>query len=144
MIDVRNGDRMLKRWREARERRAEILRDLRLNGWRSLRDGVAQVQRVISQAPSKAMASGKQMARKVLSIQRAAGLNEKLVQRSALSVVIDREPRHQSAGHTAWVAGYAAEVRERVPGILPDASKPREWFEVNPRDPDKEDKELEA
>ena len=28
------------------------------------------------------------------------------------------EPRHQSPGHTAWVAGYAVEVRQRLPGGL--------------------------
>ena len=133
-----------RRWQAARQRRQAILRDLRENGWRSLRNGTANVARVVSQAQSKAMASGKAMARKVLSIQRAAGLNQKLVERSARSVVLDQEPRHQSAGHSAWVQGYAAEVRERVPGILPEPPKPREWFEVNPHNPGKDDVELEA
>ena len=94
--------------------------------------------------PRQAVASGKAMARKVLSIQRAAGLNQKLVERSARSVVNDQEPRHQSPGHSAWVAGYAAEVRERVPGILPEPERRPEWFEVNPHSPNRDDVELEA
>lgn len=133
-----------RRLQDARQRRQDILRDLRENGWRSLRNGATNVARVVSQVPAKAVASGKAMARKVLSIQRAAGLNQKLVERSARSVVNDQEPRHQSPGHSAWVAGYAAEVRERVPGILPEPERRPEWFEVNPHSPNRDDVELEA
>jgi hypothetical protein len=132
--------------RQARQRRAEILRDLRENGWPGMRRAVGvkavKVRRVVAQAPGKAMASGKAMARKVVSVQRAAGLNRKLVERSAQSVILDQEPRHQSRGHTVWVAGYAAEIRERVPGVLPEPPKPREWFEVDPNPPEPAELEL--
>lgn len=123
----------IQRRQAARQRRQDILRDLRENGWpglrRELRNRGERVARVVAQAPGKAMASGKATARKILSIQRAAGLDEKLVRQSAKSVIYDSEPRHQSLGHQRWVEGYAAEVRERLPGILPGPPKAREWFD---------------
>jgi hypothetical protein len=136
-------------WRQrrqaARQRRQEILRDLRENGWRSFaaRKG-QQVRQVVAQGTGKAFAAGKKAAHHVLSIQRAAGLNRKLVERSARSVVMDSEPRHQSPGHQKWVNGYAKEVRARMPDLLPEPEKAPEWFERNPHEPRKDDVELEA
>ena len=83
------------------------------------------------------------MAKKILSIQRAAGLDEKLVRQSALSVVMAQEPRHRSAGHTAWVEGYEAEVRQRVPGFLPELERSPEWYQINPHDPERDGPEPE-
>ena len=138
----------IQRRQAARQRRQDILRDLRENGWpglrRELRNRGERVARVVAQAPGKAMASGKATARKILSIQRAAGLDEKLVDRSARSVVYDQEPRHQSRSHQAWVAGYAAEVRQRLPGVLPEPQRSPEWYQINPHRPERDGPEPEA
>lgn len=137
-------------WRQrrqaARQRREAILKDLRERGWRSfLADRGQQVKQVVAQAPGRAFAAGKKAAQHVLAIQQAAGLSEKLTRRSALSVVADHEPRHQSAQHHQWQQGYADVVRAKMPGILPDPPRPREWFEVNPHTgSERDDPELEA
>ena len=108
-----------RRLQDARQRRQDILRDLRENGWRSLRNGATNAARIVSQAPSKAMQSGKQAARKVLSIQRAAGLNQKLVERVSPELSSTRS-RDTNLGGTRPGSRVRGRGPDRVPGILPE------------------------
>ncbi len=42
------------------------------------------------------------------------------------------------------VAGYAAEVRQRLPGVLPEPERSPEWYQINPHRPERDGPEPEA
>jgi hypothetical protein len=90
------------------------------HGWRLARQGGERVQRLAAQGGQKAREAGVNMARKVIGVQRSAGLEEfragwKMMQRSAAAAVGEREGRMPDAG---WRAGYAATAEAE--GILAD------------------------
>ena len=92
--------------------------------------GVAEpIQKVAAQGFNKAKAGGQFTARKVIGIQRSANLPERMVEKSARSV-LDR-PLNR-AGDRAWQAGYREAAKVQVP------------YMFEPRQPEIQDRELEA
>lgn len=70
----------------------------------------------------KAREAGRFAARQVTSLQKAVGLPEHLMRRSARSVA-DKQPVRES--HAAWQQEYLREAATRVPGLLPAEPFPR-------------------
>jgi hypothetical protein len=74
------------------------------------------VQRLASQAPEKARKAGACLASKVVGIQHSAGLDRKLMVRSAVLTIGGREGTEPSP---AWLQGYAAVVTAALPELQP-------------------------
>jgi hypothetical protein len=75
-------------------------------------------QRVVSQAPQHGRRAGRLMARKIIGLQRGVGLKERMVERSAWSVL----GTHRGAQpDSAWREGYAQVVQAMVPALAPSA-----------------------
>ena len=86
------------------------------------RAGGERIHRVATQVPERAWRAGRDLARKVISVQRAARLPEHLMQRSAWSVIERRgEARPADA---AWRAGYRQAAEARVPGLALQVTGP--------------------
>jgi hypothetical protein len=92
------------------------------------RNGGKRAEKIAAQGIARARKSGVITAHKVLAVQRAAGLNTKVVMRSARSVIGRPEPRpHQPqprGADRAWTDGYRAVVANELPGAL----EPRRAF----------------
>jgi hypothetical protein len=75
-----------------------------------------QARQVVTQNVQRAREKGHDMARRLITTQRAADLPEHLVERSAKSVT-DRDMARPS--DRQWQKGYTREAQARVPGIRP-------------------------
>jgi len=84
------------------------------------RDKSAEVGRASAKAAKTATAKGIAQAKKIIAAQRGAGLNERLIERSAMSVAA-REPRR--ASDRDWQAGYIHAATKRIPAMQA-AAKP--------------------
>jgi len=120
-----------KRQEAARQRR-ELVASVRRDGWFSDlidrgrkfgRDSGEKVRRITSQATMGAKKAGITAAMKVLGVQASARLNEKLVQRSAASVLYADKKGPVSKSHSEWAAGYESRVRAARPGLLAEPEK---------------------
>jgi hypothetical protein len=79
-----------------------------------------QARRVVTDNARKAREKGHDMARRLITTQRAAELPEHLVERSAESVR-DRDMARSSDRH--WQKGYTREAEARVPGFDREAGR---------------------
>jgi len=120
-----------KRQEAARQRR-ELVADVRKNGWYSNlidrgrkfgRDNTERFKRLSSQSVLQAKKAGITAARRVLGVQASARLNEKLVQRSAASVLYADKKGPVSKSQAEWAAGYESRVRAARPGLLAEPEK---------------------
>jgi hypothetical protein len=75
------------------------------------------VHRVSEQALARARHAGQRVAARVLSVQRTAGLPEKMIQRSALSVAVRPPVRESDA---AWRQGY---LQQAARTLAPQADR---------------------
>jgi hypothetical protein len=75
------------------------------------------VHRVSEQAMARARTAGQRLASKVISVQRAAGLPEKMICRSALSVTMRPAARPTDA---AFREGYGKTIAARTRTSAPD------------------------
>ena len=83
--------------------------------WReAIRNGGQQIQAATDPLAQRAWNAGRDLARKVIAIQRAAQLPEYLVERSAKSVLRQPEIKPSDA---QWREGYKEVALERVPGL---------------------------
>jgi hypothetical protein len=96
------------------------------------RNGGQRAEKIVAQGIARARKSGVMTARKVINVQRAAGLNSKVVLRSARSVIGRPEPKpHQPQlrpADMAWTDAYRAVVANEVP----EALEPARWSRLRP------------
>lgn len=84
-----------------------------------VRAGKAAGQRahqVAAQGLAKARLTGAQLARRIVAVQKAAGLDTRLMRESARSVI--HRPMTRESDR-AWQAAYAREAERHVPGLAP-------------------------
>lgn len=62
-------------------------------------------------------------ARKTLALQQAAGLPDKLIRRSAVSVIVRPQVREADA---AWRDAYTREALARIPGLVRQSQPDKE------------------
>lgn len=73
-------------------------------GWRKAAEGGRQVREAIQHGAQEFRKAGARVAQKVIRVQRSAELPERLMQRSAWSVLGERRGPEPSGD---WLAGYA-------------------------------------
>jgi hypothetical protein len=83
---------------------------------RSTRKAGEYTHRVAVHGLERARQAGRVAAHKILSVQMAARMPERIVRKSAVSVT---ERPAARASDAAWQQGYEHMVRARIPGLLP-------------------------
>lgn len=95
--------------------------------WNWTKSKGVQVRRVVPETIMKARDAGKLAARHVLSLQRAVGLDDRLVQRSA-ETVINRPMIRES--DKQWQAAYKEVAEAQIPGLAKEKEVEIEELEI--------------
>lgn len=103
----------------------------RLSVVKARKQTAAIMHRVVAQGYERAKLTGGQMARRIVSVQKAAGATDKMMRESAKSVGNRPMTRESDA---AWQRAYMAEAERHVPGL---AARPEPAMVAVPARPER-------